>query len=117
MKNKNALQIIYPYKEKGSWVFDDETTGLVKEPFVLGVDKILDNLTGYHDLKDSKPITAIFSAKAFPGSKQLTKLRMEEGGGWYKDEETGQEGWFCPATLHYFKKHPDKIHYQVIKLK
>ena len=30
----NALNVIYPYKCEGLWVFDDPRVGLDKEPFV-----------------------------------------------------------------------------------
>lgn len=32
----NAIKVISPYKYNEMWVFDDETTGLVREPFVSG---------------------------------------------------------------------------------
>jgi hypothetical protein len=41
----NALFVILPYKLEGMWVFDDAATGLVREPFISGADKILDVLT------------------------------------------------------------------------
>jgi len=30
-----------PYRLEGVWVFDDAVTGLVREPFISGADKIL----------------------------------------------------------------------------
>jgi hypothetical protein len=30
----NALRVINPYNHLGMWVFDDESTGLVREPFM-----------------------------------------------------------------------------------
>ena len=35
---KNAIFIIKPYKWEGMWVFDDPSVGLVKEPFVGGME-------------------------------------------------------------------------------
>lgn len=113
MKN-NALQIIYPYKYNKSWVFDDETTKLVKEPFVLGIDTILDMKTGYTNKDNSEKIKVIFSGTGFPGSNRLIKDKMESGGAWYTDENTNMKGWLCPATLHYFPEHPKEIHYKII---
>jgi hypothetical protein len=40
----NAINIIAPYKYYGSWVFDDERVGLVKEPFVAGADTMIEAL-------------------------------------------------------------------------
>jgi len=40
----NAIGIIAPYKYEGMWVFDDPAVGLVREPFVAGIDKMIDQL-------------------------------------------------------------------------
>ena len=44
---KNSLLDIYPYKYRGTWVFDDERVGLYRAPFVLGVPEIIE-----HAVKD-----------------------------------------------------------------
>jgi hypothetical protein len=41
----NAISVICPYKYEGIWVFDDPAAGLVREPFVAGIDVMLDQLT------------------------------------------------------------------------
>jgi hypothetical protein len=33
----NAINIIFPYKHHGMWVFDDSRVGLVQEPFLLAL--------------------------------------------------------------------------------
>lgn len=38
----NAIRAIYPYKDSGLWVFDDERVGLDKEPFIAGADTLID---------------------------------------------------------------------------
>ena len=38
----NAISVIFPYKYLGLWVFDDEKTGLIQEPFVAGADTLID---------------------------------------------------------------------------
>ena len=40
----NAIVLIQPYRHEGVWVFDDETVGLVREPFVSGADVIIDRM-------------------------------------------------------------------------
>ena len=35
---------IYPYKFQGLWVFDDPAVGLHQEPFISGIDKMIDLL-------------------------------------------------------------------------
>ena len=36
--------IIHPYLFNGVWVFDDESTGLVREPFVSGIPEMINKL-------------------------------------------------------------------------
>jgi hypothetical protein len=42
LRSVNTLVAIYPYKYQGLWVFDDSRVGLVQEPFISGVDLIID---------------------------------------------------------------------------
>lgn len=105
----NSLFTIFPYKHQGQWVFDDESKDLDKEPFVAGIDDILDVAT-----KGAEKATVIFSAVKFPGS-QFTMIRGadESGGNWYRCEELGIEGWLCPALFKYFDNAPRAIFVQV----
>ncbi len=43
-KMSNVLMVIAPYWYQGTWVFDDESVGLVREPFVSGVPEMIDEL-------------------------------------------------------------------------
>ena len=38
----NAMMVIYPYRDQGDWVFDDEAAGLKREPFVFGMPEMID---------------------------------------------------------------------------
>ena len=40
----NSIMVILPYRYGGTWVFDDESVGLVREPFVAGVPEMIDVL-------------------------------------------------------------------------
>ena len=40
----NSLMVIFPYKTAGIWAFDDESVGLVREPFVDRVNFFIDTL-------------------------------------------------------------------------
>jgi hypothetical protein len=33
----NSINVIFPYRHEDIWMFDDESIGLVREPFVSGV--------------------------------------------------------------------------------
>ena len=40
--NSNSILVLHPYKYYGTWVFDDDRTGLVREAFVSGIPEILE---------------------------------------------------------------------------
>ena len=40
----NVLNVIEPYWYQDTWVFDDASKGLEKEPFVQGVPQMIDYL-------------------------------------------------------------------------
>ncbi len=114
MKN-NSILTITAYQHNGMWVFDDESVGLVKEPFVAGADIMCDRLS------NGKPaLTLIFSVIEFPGHK----LVLDRVSG---DSETGIDYitcpiddtcdhlgglliWLCPALNLYFPELPDTIY-------
>jgi len=106
----NKIMAIFPYRRHGTWVFDDESVGLVAEPFVSGADKIIDRMVS------SLPASAIgfrllFSGAPFPGHQYTLRwLREEFGGNWYVCEEFNMEGWLCPALFHYFELTPQRIY-------
>ena len=67
----NAIHVIHPYRDGGTWVFDDPAVGLRREPFVAGADLVIDrmveNLPGA-----ARGFTLLFSASPFPGSNRCT---------------------------------------------
>ncbi len=88
----NALVVIAPYRHAGTWVFDDPSARLVREPFVAGAPEMIDVL-----VKDIPGATngfrLLFSAQPFPGyQKKLTWLRGDMGGNYYRMEEPAMEG-------------------------
>lgn len=109
LNSKNTLMVLQPYLDQlGWWVFDDERTGLVAEPFVLGMSDMMDILT--EDIPDAAlGFNLVFSKTAFPGARQLKLMAPENGGNWYRDVETRMGGWLCPALFLYFDEAPDEI--------
>lgn len=102
------MMIIEIYRHCGTWAFTDESRGLVHEPFVAGIPEIIDSFIENYGDKTQETHKITFSSSDFPGSHgKLTKEHMESGGAWYS--YGNQEGWLCPATLHFFKKHPDEL--------
>ena len=76
---ENALLIIAPYWFEGTWVFDDPAVGLTREPFVLGVPEMIDNLVqGISNARAG--FRLIFSKAPFPGYQlKLDWVREETG--------------------------------------
>ena len=109
----NSIRAIHPYRHLGIWVFDDESVGLVQEPFVSGADDIIDRMSAAIPDAD-KGVTMLFSQQPFPGWKHVLDRRREEmNGTWYWSEEFGMEGWLCPALFKYFAAAPEKLYVQV----
>lgn len=106
----NAISILFPYKYEGAWVFDDAEVGLRREPFVFGIDKMIDRLV--ENIPDAdKGFNLIFSPNPFPGhSIKLEWRRPDCGGNWYWCSEFEMEGWLCPALFKYFTIAPRELY-------
>lgn len=106
----NTINVIFPFRYRGTWVFDDAQFGLVNEAFISGADKIIDRLVeGIPNAE--KGFRLIFSSSPFP--EYTTKISWEGeeyGGNWYFSEDFQMEGWLCPALFHYFEVAPKEIY-------
>jgi Family of unknown function (DUF6717) len=108
---RGGILIVDPYRFQDAWVFDDAVTGLQKEPFVSGVTEMIDRLVaGIPDAEGG--FRLLFSAAPFEGAQtSLTWVRADPvEGNWYRADDTGDEGWLCPALLCYFPMPPPKIY-------
>lgn len=107
---ENAIMVIAPYRHQGTWVFDDASVGLVKEPFVAGVPEMIDVLVEEVPNADSG-FRLLFSANPFPGhQRKLTWLRGDSGGNYYSIDNPPMEGWICPAMFKYYKEAPKNLY-------
>jgi hypothetical protein len=113
VRDVNALLVIAPYKYQGTWVFDDPAVGLSREPFIAGIDTMMDKAVA--DIPNAeKGFRAIFSASPFPGANwKLDWRREESGGNWYYSDRFKMEGWLCPALLKYFPTAPREIYVKI----
>jgi len=102
--------MIEPYWHQGTWVFDDESMGLEKEPFVQGVPEMIDDLV--KDIPYARSgFRLLFSSLPFSGYRvELTRVREEYGGYWYRVKDRRAEGWLCPALFRYFETAPESIY-------
>lgn len=107
----NAIVAIYPYKDSGLWVFDDERVGLDKEPFITGADTLIDRALEANGIPDGENgFRLLFSAGQFPGYDfKFAWVREGDGGNWYHSEDFQLEGWLCPALFKYFESAPKEI--------
>jgi hypothetical protein len=108
--SENSLFVLRPYKHEGSWVFDDESVGLHREPFVFGVDEMIERLVGGVP-KAEDGFRLVFSPRPFPGYGAKLEWQEEEAGGnWYYSPTFGIKGWLCPALFKYFDAAPREFY-------
>ena len=106
----NYMYVLRPYKYEGSWVFDDASVGLSREPFVLGIDEMVERLVAKIP-KAEDGFRLIFFPRPFPGfTAKLEWQREEMGGNWYFSPTFGIEGWLCPALFKYFEDAPKELY-------
>jgi hypothetical protein len=106
----NSISVIAPYKYQGMWVFDDPRVGLIREPFVAGIDTMIDRLVASISGAENS-FRLLFSAAPFPGFTVKLEWRREEyGGNWYYSPQFDMEGWLCPALFKYFDEAPRELY-------
>jgi hypothetical protein len=105
----NSIGVIAPYKYEGMWVFDDPAVGLLREPFVSGIDRMIDRLVASIPQAE-QGFRLLFSASPFPDHTARLEWRREESGGnWYYAPQFDLEGWLCPALFKYFDTAPHEL--------
>ncbi|EEF62887.1 DUF6717 family protein [Pedosphaera parvula] len=106
----NAISVIYPYRYQGMWVFDDPDVGLRREPFVAGIDTMIDRLV-QNIPNAGKGFRLLFSPTPFPGYTVKLEWRREEySGNWYWSPDYQMEGWLCPVLFKYFTEAPKELY-------
>lgn len=113
---QNAIHSLVVYRHGRDWVFDDKEKGIVKEPFVSGIDTMLDMLT--KDIPGAKCGVQIrFSASPFPGSQihleRTYEPKQKQDGTWYFCPELNEPGWLCAVLYCYFETAPITIYVQL----
>lgn len=101
---------LFVYQDKGLWVFDDPAVELTKEPFVRGIDEMIDRLTILIPDAD-KGFILKFSSQPFVNYRTcLNHDNSEDGGNWYYSPQFDMTGWLCPALYKYFSVAPDTLY-------
>lgn len=102
--------LLQPYYHFGRWVFDDPRVELVKEPFVMGIGEMIDQIV-YNIPNSLKGFDLTFSAEKFPDYQFYALRTMPQwGGNWYYSPQLNMRGWLCPALYKYFKDAPDYLY-------
>jgi hypothetical protein len=126
---------IHPYLEGSStWVFNDESTGLDREPFVSGMSEMISELVSAKGIDGSRGITIQFSNQAFSGCDVVLNYirpgdptrytrdgepEWNRYGNWYEGRVNGSvmQGWLCPALGKYFGERPKTIAVRILPLR
>src|SRR2546428_423082 len=83
MKGRPTILLIAPYRHEGMWVFDDPKVGLDKEPFISGIDTMIDRVVASIPNAE-RGFRLLFSTTPFPDyTVKLEWRREENGGNWY----------------------------------
>jgi hypothetical protein len=113
--NNNSIQILRPWKEGSTWMFDDEEIGVRREAFVGGASEMITALMDHFGVSPNQDgkIDLIFSHLPFPKAEQLTFVSGDTGGvifSWNK-----MVAWFCPCFFNYFDRDnvPTNLYAQV----
>ena len=111
----NSIMVIAPYRHAGTWVFDEPSRGLKREPFVAGIPEMIDEMV--KDIPDAeKGFRLLFSTRPFPGhTHKLVWRRGDRTGNWYYSQQYQREGWLCPALLKYYREAPKEIYIKAEK--
>jgi hypothetical protein len=98
---------LYPYQlPGGQWCFDDRSTGLKEEWFVLGADDAIGRMVAAKRIPDAgKGFAMTFSEDGFAGYDVVVEwTRADVSGNWYAGTVAGEpmDLWLCPALGKYF---------------
>jgi len=106
----DEVLMLEPYREDGTWLFDDPVTGLLREPFVGEVNGMLDRLSSAIP-NANQGFRLLFAIRPFDNHQvSFSWVRADPvEGNWYREDETGAEGWLCPALFCYFPAAPPKL--------
>ena len=117
----NAEYRVFAHHSHGMWVFSDADHEINSEPFVDGMDVILDHVSGRIPRTVDSVASVWFSFSdlaLFDADDSYVLVREEpmQGGYYYRLEGTDLRGWICPVALKYFPTHPERIYFMIVGL-
>ena len=88
------------------FAFDDDVTGLIREPFIGGANYHLDKFAG-----EKNSCTVAFSNNKIPEyDVKLVLQDTDAYNGSNYDDEDGRNVWLCPSLFKYFDPAPEEIY-------
>ena len=98
----------------GLWVYDDSKFGVREQPFVFGMDLILESIVEQVEKVEDR-LNLVFASIPFPGSEFCLEFVREETEGFvYRWEEKNLQGWLSPSLRNYFPEPPPEIYLQLL---
>ena len=95
-------------------MFDDSKFGVQDQPFVFGLDLILDKMVEGMGESQGR-VNVLFSSIPFPGAEHCLEFVREETEGFvYRWEDEKLQGWVSPSLRSYFPDPPSKIYLQLL---
>ena len=114
MPSGNSIYRVLVRVVDGLWVYDDSKFGVREQPFVFGMDLILERMVEQVEKVEDR-LNLVFSSIPFPGSEfSLGFVREETEGFVYRWEEKKLQGWLSPSLRNYFHEPPPEIYLQLL---
>lgn len=111
------VQTLQLYRHEGLWCFDFPDKGIAREPFVEGMDDLIDAVLAEKPAPIENPVLA-FSLKWTPACRlrlEWEELETRADGEWnrYRCPELNVSGWLCPCLLQFFDVAPSTIYFDL----
>lgn len=134
---------ISAYRQGNTWLFDDESRGILREPFVMGASELIQKYLDKKGIKKRKNVPLVFSTEEFPGAEVVltctekcyptkfigyTQKRVAdkvvdvslrepdttiEPTSAWYTDQEGHTCWLCPAQLKFFGEVADTIYAKI----
>jgi hypothetical protein len=106
----NAVMVIEPSWNQGTWVFQNDAVELDREPFAEGIPQMIDELV--KDIPNARGgFRLLFSSAPFSEYQlELKKVSEDFGGHWYRADGSQGQGYLCPAMCNCFETAPERLY-------
>lgn len=104
--------VLHVHKDAGVWVLDDREHGLVREPLLFGMDRLIDQLAATLPAGDRGFDLSISEQLTGDDIGVLIREEADANGHWYRAPHLELRGWMGNrGLLRYFSAPPATIYY------